>query len=118
LYPLQAAWLGFYRSCPSVKLNNAALVEMGNHFASLLGCPEPPELDAQTVGKMGLKVRQIVFVTLCCEGGLPEMRWLRVVEQGPTWRKTDPEKKEADRRGKGEGQAVMVPARYQHSASM
>ena len=44
-----------------MKLNNAALVEMGNHFAGLLGCTEPPELDAQTVGKMGLKVSVFWF---------------------------------------------------------
>ncbi len=54
---VQAAFLGFYNSCPTVKMSVADLVRTANRFAELMGCPEPPELEAKTVGKMGLKVR-------------------------------------------------------------
>jgi ATP-dependent RNA helicase MSS116, mitochondrial len=57
----QAAWLGFYRTCSYVSWARTAsasetLVATGNRWAALLGYgPEPPEMDAQTVGKMGLR---------------------------------------------------------------
>eukprot|EP00798_Chlamydomonas_sp_ICE-L_P017563 gene17563-23886_t len=51
-----AGWLGFYRSTsPVSKLPKHELVALGNEYASILGCPEPPELSAMAVGKMGLK---------------------------------------------------------------
>ncbi|KAJ9506529.1 hypothetical protein QJQ45_005026 [Haematococcus lacustris] len=50
------AWLGFYKSCPWVKMSPAQVVAQANSFATVMGCLEPPELQASTVGKMGLKV--------------------------------------------------------------
>ncbi|KAL6761806.1 P-loop containing nucleoside triphosphate hydrolase protein [Haematococcus lacustris] len=49
------AWLGFYKSCPWVKMSPAQVVAQANNFATVMGCLEPPELQASTVGKMGLK---------------------------------------------------------------
>ncbi len=37
------------------KLRPAELVIIANRFATSMGCVEPPELEASTVGKMGLK---------------------------------------------------------------
>ncbi|KAA6416076.1 MAG: ATP-dependent RNA helicase mss116 [Lasallia pustulata] len=52
-----SAYLGFMKaSINKMKLTSAALVTMANQLAVLgMGCPEPPELDKLTVGKMGLK---------------------------------------------------------------
>ena len=52
-----SAYLGFMKgSMNKMKLTSAALVAMANQLAVLgMGCPEPPELDKLTVGKMGLK---------------------------------------------------------------
>ncbi len=61
---LQAAFLGFYKSCPTVKLRPEEAVNIANNFATrVLGCREIPELEAKTVGKMGLKVRLATFCT-------------------------------------------------------
>ena len=49
------AWLGFYKSSPFISLAAAQLVDVGNTFSKIIGLPEPPEIEAKTVGKMGLK---------------------------------------------------------------
>jgi hypothetical protein len=33
-----AAWLGFYNSCPQVRLGTDRLVSLANEFATLMGC--------------------------------------------------------------------------------
>lgn len=33
----QVAWLGFYKSCPSCRLNTGQLVELANRFAYMMG---------------------------------------------------------------------------------
>jgi len=51
------AWLGFYNSNLRM-LNwskNELVAEANNWYAEVLGLPEPPALQAKTVGKMGLK---------------------------------------------------------------
>ncbi|GAX73920.1 hypothetical protein CEUSTIGMA_g1370.t1 [Chlamydomonas eustigma] len=50
-----AAWLGFYKSAPGLGLTSVQVVERANEFSQIIGCPEPPELEAKTIGKMGLK---------------------------------------------------------------
>lgn len=50
-----AAWLGFYKSAPGLSMSTSQLVGTANEFSSIIGCAEPPELEAKTVGKMGLK---------------------------------------------------------------
>ena len=50
-----AAWLGFYKSAPGMSMGAAQVVELANAFSRIIGCAEPPELEAKTVGKMGLK---------------------------------------------------------------
>jgi len=50
-----AAWLGFYKSAPGLSMPVPTLINTANEFSSIIGCPEPPELEAKTVGKMGLK---------------------------------------------------------------
>ncbi len=37
------------------KLNPAGIVQLANRFAASMGCVEPPELEASTIGKMGFK---------------------------------------------------------------
>lgn len=52
-----SAYLGFMKaSMNKMRLQSAGLVAMANQLAVLgMGCPEPPEMDKRTVGKMGLK---------------------------------------------------------------
>lgn len=50
------AWLGFHKTfTKQLQLSNDSLVEQANEYAASLGCPEPPTIEKQTVGKMGLK---------------------------------------------------------------
>lgn len=50
------AWLGFHKtSTKQLQLTNEGLVEQANEVAETIGCPEPPMIDRQVVGKMGLK---------------------------------------------------------------
>nr|POF08193.1 atp-dependent rna helicase, mitochondrial [Quercus suber] len=50
------AWLGFHKTFTrQLQLTNEGLVEAANEYAEALGCPEPPMIDKQIVGKMGLK---------------------------------------------------------------
>ncbi|KAJ1616752.1 P-loop containing nucleoside triphosphate hydrolase protein [Pavlovales sp. CCMP2436] len=50
------AWLGFYNGYQrKLKWDAVQLVATANRFAQLIGLPEPPEMRAQTVGKMGLR---------------------------------------------------------------
>lgn len=50
------AWLGFHKTfTKQLQLSNEGLVEQANEYADSLGCPEPPTIEKQTVGKMGLK---------------------------------------------------------------
>ncbi|CAK4031419.1 ATP-dependent RNA helicase MSS116, mitochondrial [Lecanosticta acicola] len=50
------AWLGFHKtSMKQLQLNSQGLVQEGNEYAASMGCPEPPVIDRQVVGKMGLK---------------------------------------------------------------
>ena len=50
------AWLGFHKTfTKQLQLSNEQLVEQANEYAEGLGCPEPPSIEKQTVGKMGLK---------------------------------------------------------------
>lgn len=50
------AWLGFHKTfTKQLQLSNDGLVEQANIYAESLGCPEPPTIEKQTVGKMGLK---------------------------------------------------------------
>ncbi|KAH8898998.1 DEAD-domain-containing protein [Thozetella sp. PMI_491] len=51
-----AAYLGFMKGQNKItKLNSASLVQLANRFSASMGCAEPPELEASTIGKMGLK---------------------------------------------------------------
>lgn len=52
-----SAWLGYYNSnTKTTRWSKPELVRRANHFAtSVCGLPEPPALQAKTVGKMGLK---------------------------------------------------------------
>ena len=50
-----AAYLGFYKSAPGMSMSPVQVVELANTFSRIIGCPEPPELEAKTIGKMGLK---------------------------------------------------------------
>ncbi|KAJ9524643.1 hypothetical protein QJQ45_024275, partial [Haematococcus lacustris] len=63
------SWLGFYKSCPWVKMSPAQVVAQANNFATVMGCLEPPELQASTVGKMGLKATATATGNCC--GPLP-----------------------------------------------
>jgi ATP-dependent RNA helicase MSS116, mitochondrial len=51
------AWLGYYKtSVKQLRWSVAELVQQANQFAIAgLGCPEVPEIEKTTVGKMGLK---------------------------------------------------------------
>ena len=50
------AFLGFNKTfTKQLRLDNPGLVELANEYAAALGCPEPPMIDKQVVGKMGLK---------------------------------------------------------------
>lgn len=50
------AWLGFHKTfTKQLQLSNEGLVQQANEYAEGLGCPEPPSIEKQTVGKMGLK---------------------------------------------------------------
>ena len=51
------AWLGYYNSnMKTMKWNQNMLVEHANVYATkCLALPEPPSLQAKTVGKMGLR---------------------------------------------------------------
>jgi ATP-dependent RNA helicase MSS116 len=58
-------WLGYYKAMKKyTKWGNEDLVAVANEFAiEALGCPEVPGLEANTVGKMGLKgTRGLVVV--------------------------------------------------------
>ena len=52
-----SSYLGFMKgSLNKLQLTPAGLVAMANQLAVLgMGCPEPPEMDKRTIGKMGLK---------------------------------------------------------------
>jgi ATP-dependent RNA helicase MSS116 len=50
------AWLGFHKTfTKQLQLNNEGLVAAANDYAEAMGMPEPPLLDKQVVGKMGLR---------------------------------------------------------------
>ncbi|RMY73695.1 hypothetical protein D0863_03700 [Hortaea werneckii] len=50
------AYLGFHKTfMKQLRLDPAGLVEMANEYARSMGCLEPPVIDKQVVGKMGLK---------------------------------------------------------------
>lgn len=50
------AWLGFHKTfTKQLQLNNEGLVAAANDYAASMGMPEPPLLDKQVVGKMGLR---------------------------------------------------------------
>ncbi|KAK3079958.1 hypothetical protein LTS18_003498 [Coniosporium uncinatum] len=50
------AYLGFHKSfLKQLRLDSVGLVALANEFAAAMGCPEPPMIDRQVVGKMGLK---------------------------------------------------------------
>jgi ATP-dependent RNA helicase MSS116 len=50
------AWLGFHKVfTKQLQLNNEGLVAAANEYAESMGMPEPPLLDKQVVGKMGLR---------------------------------------------------------------
>jgi ATP-dependent RNA helicase MSS116, mitochondrial len=49
-------FLGFYKSyMKNLQLNAEQLVAFANDYAASMGCPEPPMIDKQVVGKMGLR---------------------------------------------------------------
>lgn len=50
------AWLGFHKVyTKQLQLDNEGLVALANEHAFSMGCPEPPMIDKQIVGKMGLR---------------------------------------------------------------
>lgn len=51
-----SAWLGFHKTfTKQLQVSNEGLVALANEHAEAMGCPEPPVIDKQTVGKMGLR---------------------------------------------------------------
>jgi hypothetical protein len=51
-----SAWLGFYNGhTKDTRWDKPRLVNMANQFAATIGFEQPPEISAETIGKMGLK---------------------------------------------------------------
>ncbi|QIW98372.1 hypothetical protein AMS68_003890 [Peltaster fructicola] len=50
------AYLGFHKTfLKQLRLDTTSLVGMANEYSAAMGCPEPPMVDKQVVGKMGLR---------------------------------------------------------------
>lgn len=50
------AYLGFHKTfLKHLRLDTTSLVGMANEYAATMCCPEPPMIDKQVVGKMGLR---------------------------------------------------------------
>ncbi|GAB7366030.1 hypothetical protein MBLNU230_g7353t1 [Neophaeotheca triangularis] len=64
------AWLGFHKTfTKQLQLTNEGLVEEANAYSASLGCPEPPAIEKQTIGKMGLKGVKGLRIGQAREGG-------------------------------------------------
>lgn len=63
------AYLGFHKTfLKQLRLDTVGLVALANENAQAMGCPEPPMLDKQVVGKMGLRGTQGLNVGVVDKG--------------------------------------------------
>lgn len=68
------AYLGFHKTfTKQLRLDTTGLVMMANEYAQAMGCLEPPLIDRQVVGKMGLKGVGGLNVGVVEKGGRGQM---------------------------------------------